>query len=52
VDLAPSLLEAPEAIARDFEEAQARLEFPLHEGDRCHRCPFFRDLCPAGITSA
>jgi ATP-dependent exoDNAse (exonuclease V) beta subunit len=52
VDLAPSLLEVPEAIVRDFEEAQARLEFPLHEGDRCHRCPFFRDLCPAGITSA
>jgi ATP-dependent helicase/nuclease subunit A len=52
VDLAPSLLEAPEAIVRDFEEAQARLDFPLREGDRCHRCRFFRDLCPAGTTSA
>jgi ATP-dependent exoDNAse (exonuclease V) beta subunit len=52
VDLAPSLLEPPEAVVRDFEQAQARLEFPLREGDHCHRCPFFRDLCPAGTTSA
>lgn len=52
VDLTPSLLEGPEAIVRDFADAWARLEFPLREGDRCHRCPFFRDLCPAGITSA
>jgi ATP-dependent exoDNAse (exonuclease V) beta subunit len=48
VDLTPSLLEAPEQIVRDFQLAQDRLDFPLREGDHCRRCPFFRDLCPAG----
>jgi CRISPR/Cas system-associated exonuclease Cas4 (RecB family) len=48
VDLAPSLLERPEQIVRDFEEAQSKLEFPLNEGERCHRCQFWRGLCPAG----
>jgi ATP-dependent exoDNAse (exonuclease V) beta subunit len=48
VDLTPSLLERPEQIVRDFEDAQSKLEFPLNEGERCRRCPFWRDLCPAG----
>jgi CRISPR/Cas system-associated exonuclease Cas4 (RecB family) len=48
VDLTPSLLERPEQIVRDFQEAQSKLEFPLNEGERCHRCQFWRDLCPAG----
>jgi ATP-dependent exoDNAse (exonuclease V) beta subunit len=48
VDLSPSLLERPEQIVREFEEAQSKLEFPLNEGERCHRCQFWRDLCPAG----
>lgn len=48
VDLTPSLLESPEQVVRDFQEAQSKLEFPLNEGERCHRCPFYRDLCPAG----
>jgi hypothetical protein len=47
VDLTPSLLDSPEQVVRDFQEAQDQLEFPLREGDHCHRCPFFRDLCPA-----
>lgn len=47
VDLTPSLLESPEQIVRDFKEAQSTLEFPLNEGERCHRCAFFRDLCPS-----
>jgi ATP-dependent exoDNAse (exonuclease V) beta subunit len=51
VDLTPSLLERPEQIVRDFEEAQSKLEFPLNEGERCRRCPFWRDLCPAGHTT-
>jgi ATP-dependent exoDNAse (exonuclease V) beta subunit len=51
VDLTPSLLERPEQIVREFEEAQSKLEFPLNEGERCRRCPFFRDLCPAGHTT-
>ena len=48
VDLTPSLLERPEQIVREFEEAQSKREFPLREGERCHRCQFWRDLCPAG----
>jgi ATP-dependent exoDNAse (exonuclease V) beta subunit len=48
VDLTPSLLERPEQIVRDFEDAQSKLEFPLNEGERCRRCQFWRDLCPAG----
>jgi CRISPR/Cas system-associated exonuclease Cas4 (RecB family) len=48
VDLTPSLLESPEQMVRDFQEAQSRLEFPLNEGERCKRCPFYRGLCPAG----
>jgi len=47
VDLTPSLLESPEQIVRDFLEAQEKQEFPLHEGERCRRCPFFKDLCPS-----
>lgn len=47
VDLTPSLLERPEQIVRDFQEAQSKGEFPLNEGERCLRCPFYKDLCPA-----
>jgi CRISPR/Cas system-associated exonuclease Cas4 (RecB family) len=49
VDLTPSLIENPEQIVRDFQEAQSKLEFPLNEGPHCRRCPFFRDLCPAPL---
>ncbi|MBZ5581101.1 MAG: UvrD-helicase domain-containing protein [Acidobacteriia bacterium] len=47
VDLSPSLLDSPEQVARDFQEAQAELRFPMKEGERCRHCPFARDLCPA-----
>jgi ATP-dependent exoDNAse (exonuclease V) beta subunit len=47
VDLAPSLLESPEDIVREFQQAQATLEFTINEGERCKRCPFYRDLCPS-----
>jgi ATP-dependent exoDNAse (exonuclease V) beta subunit len=47
VDLSPSLIESPEQLVRDFQEAQSNLEFPLNEGPRCRRCQFYRDLCPA-----
>jgi len=50
VDLTPSLLESPEQMVRDYQEAQSRLEFPLNEGERCNRCPFYRGLCPAGAA--
>ena len=49
VDLAPTLIESPEQTVRDFQEAQSKLEFPLAEGEQCKRCPFYRDLCPAGL---
>jgi ATP-dependent exoDNAse (exonuclease V) beta subunit len=48
VDLAPSLLDSPEQLVRDFQEAQSKGEFPLNEGELCLRCPFYKDLCPAG----
>jgi CRISPR/Cas system-associated exonuclease Cas4 (RecB family) len=47
VDLTPSLLDSPEQIARDFQQAQETMDFPLHEGPQCRRCPFFHGLCPA-----
>jgi ATP-dependent helicase/nuclease subunit A len=49
VDLGPSLLDAPEEVVRDFQEAQASLDFSMNIGDRCQRCPFLRDLCPAVV---
>jgi hypothetical protein len=48
VDLMPSLLESPEQIVRDFQDAQEKMEFGLNEGEHCRRCRFYHDLCPAG----
>jgi ATP-dependent exoDNAse (exonuclease V) beta subunit len=50
IDLTPSLLESPEAIVRDFQEAQSRLEFPMIEATPCRRCEFFRDICPSNFS--
>jgi ATP-dependent exoDNAse (exonuclease V) beta subunit len=47
VNLAPSLLDSPEQLVRDLQEAQSKGEFPLNEGERCQRCAFYKDLCPA-----
>jgi CRISPR/Cas system-associated exonuclease Cas4 (RecB family) len=47
VDLTPSLLDSPEAAAREFVRAQEMMEFPLNEGPQCKRCPFYRQICPA-----
>jgi ATP-dependent exoDNAse (exonuclease V) beta subunit len=47
VNLAPSLLDSPEQLVRDFGDAQSKGEFPLNEGERCQRCAFYKDLCPA-----
>ncbi|HEY1242058.1 MAG TPA: 3'-5' exonuclease, partial [Bryobacteraceae bacterium] len=52
VDLTPSLLDRPEQIIHDFEQAQSRLEFPLMEADHCRRCAFFQDLCPSKYRHA
>jgi ATP-dependent exoDNAse (exonuclease V) beta subunit len=35
------------AHIRRFRAAQETLDFPLREGERCRRCPFYRGLCPA-----
>jgi CRISPR/Cas system-associated exonuclease Cas4 (RecB family) len=51
VDLTPTLIESPEQTVRDFQEAQSKLDFPLNEGEQCKRCPYFRDLCPAGTVA-
>jgi ATP-dependent helicase/nuclease subunit A len=51
VDLTPQLLESPEQLVRDFQDAQSALDFPLREGPQCRRCPFFQDLCPAPTAS-
>jgi ATP-dependent helicase/nuclease subunit A len=47
VDLAPSLLDSPEQVIADFEQAQTTGEFPLRESAHCARCAFYRGLCPA-----
>ncbi len=47
VDLRPSLLDSPEQVVREFQEAQAALQFPLVEGEHCRRCQFYKSLCPA-----
>jgi len=46
VDLRPSLIESPEAIVREFREAQENGNFPLREGSHCRACPHFGALCP------
>jgi CRISPR/Cas system-associated exonuclease Cas4 (RecB family) len=50
VDLTPSLLDSPEQVIRDFQEAQSKMEFPLNESERCRRCPFVNGLCPATLA--
>jgi ATP-dependent helicase/nuclease subunit A len=47
VDLRPSLLESPQQLVRDFEEAQSTLHFPLNVAPHCHRCQFYKEECPA-----
>ncbi len=49
VDLRLNLLESPEQLVRDFQEAQSTLRFPLVEGEHCRRCEFYQTLCPAQI---
>jgi ATP-dependent helicase/nuclease subunit A len=47
VDLAPSLLDSPQQLVRDFQAAQSNLEFPMNIGPHCRRCQFYKNLCPA-----
>ncbi|MEX2303835.1 MAG: UvrD-helicase domain-containing protein [Bryobacterales bacterium] len=49
VDLsAPALDRAREAVRRFF-AAQAKIDFPLHIGEHCFRCPHYGGLCPAKV---
>ena len=52
LSLERSLIDDPEALVRDFREAQSNVSFPLREGNHCTRCPYFRGLCPAGSGAA
>jgi ATP-dependent exoDNAse (exonuclease V) beta subunit len=52
VDLTPSLIESPEQIVRDFQQAQSTLYFSLAEGEHCRRCQFFGGLCPAALPTS
>jgi CRISPR/Cas system-associated exonuclease Cas4 (RecB family) len=52
VALQRTLLDSPEDLVRDFRAAQNALDFPLHEGAHCKRCPYFHGLCPAGSRVA
>jgi ATP-dependent exoDNAse (exonuclease V) beta subunit len=47
-----SLIDSPEALVRDFRNAQSTLDFPLREGAHCTRCPYYRGLCPAGSDAS
>ncbi len=47
VDLTPSLLDAPELVARDLGAAQNSMRFPMQIAAHCRRCQFYKELCPA-----
>jgi ATP-dependent helicase/nuclease subunit A len=49
VALEPILLAEATGAVRDFRDAQDCLAFPVREGHRCRRCPFFHGLCPSGF---
>jgi CRISPR/Cas system-associated exonuclease Cas4 (RecB family) len=48
VDLSPLQLGAALGTIRDFRNAHETLRFPLNEGAHCHRCEFYKGVCPAG----
>jgi ATP-dependent exoDNAse (exonuclease V) beta subunit len=47
VDLSPLQLNAAREHVRAFLEAQATLDYPLHTGDQCFRCDYYKEICPA-----
>jgi CRISPR/Cas system-associated exonuclease Cas4 (RecB family) len=51
VDLAPSLIDSPSELVREYQRAQDSLEFRMNEGEHCRRCLFFRGLCPATVEA-
>jgi len=50
-DVAIEITPDPDAAVRAVQSlaaAQEACDFPLHTGRYCHRCPFYKGLCPAG----
>jgi len=37
-------------VVQELTEAQEQCRFPLRVAERCHRCQFYRGLCPAGTS--
>ena len=50
IDLTPTLFDSPQDLVRSFRQAQTGMDFPLNEGTHCRKCPYFRGLCPSGMT--
>jgi hypothetical protein len=51
VDVGERALEGAREAVRQFFAAQAKVEFPLRVGEHCLRCPHYRGLCPARLSS-
>jgi len=49
VSIDPHALQEVRDLVIRLREAQDRLEFELNEGDHCHSCSFYRQMCPAGL---
>ncbi len=48
IQLGRVLLEEARQVVPALKQAQDTLRYELREGEQCHRCPFYRGLCPAG----
>ena len=51
VDLSELALEAAGRVVEEFFAAQSAVQFPLHLGAHCLRCPHYRGICPAEIPA-
>jgi ATP-dependent helicase/nuclease subunit A len=51
VDIGEQALDRAREAVRLFFAAQSKLEFPLRAGEHCLRCPHYRGLCPAKLSS-
>jgi CRISPR-associated protein Cas4 len=49
VSLTSEDLESARAAIRSLSAAQESLAFPMNPGQRCHRCAFFQNRCPAEL---
>jgi hypothetical protein len=44
-------IETATGRVKDFFAAQSRVEFPLHVGAHCYRCPHYGNICPADLAA-